>query len=122
MILSRLSSGALMLSGLAGVLGPETLAEALHLKATTGRGKAEVRAGLGGTYLALGTWSLLSDKPAARTAVGVTWLGAAGVRLAALAVDKPKTDRLYWFSLALEVGAGLTALASGRAFAISARS
>ena len=115
MIAGRLSSAVLMLSGLAGVLVPSQVAEALQLPASSGRGRAEVRAGLGGTYLALGAWALLSDKPAARTAVGVTWLGAAGTRLTALALDKPETDLTYWSYLALEVGAGLAALASGAA-------
>ena len=104
-----------MLSGLAGVLVPDQVAEALHLPASSGRGNAEVRAGLGGTYLALGAWALFSGKPAARTAVGLTWLGAAGARLTALAVDQPETDFTYWSYLALEVGAGLAAVASGRA-------
>ena len=92
-----------MLSGLAGVLVPGQVAEALHLPALSGRGNAEVRAGLGGTYLALGGWALFSRKPEARTAVGVTWLGAAGARLTALAVDRPETDFTYWSYLALEV-------------------
>jgi hypothetical protein len=113
-IAGRLSSAALMLSGLAAVLGPDQVAQALHLPASSGRGKAEVRAALGGTYLALGAWALLSAEPAARTAVGVTWLGAAGARLTALAFDKPETDSTYWSYLALEVGAGLAAVASGR--------
>lgn len=75
-----------MLSGLAAVLVPDQVAQALHLPASSGRSNAEVRAGLGGTYLALGAWALFSGKPAARTAVGVTWLGAAAARLTALAV------------------------------------
>jgi hypothetical protein len=111
---SRVSGAALVLSGLAGVLVPDQVAQALHLPASSGRSNAEVRAGLGGTYLALGAWALLSGKPAARTAVGVTWLGAAGARLTALAFDTPETDFSYWSYVALEVGAGVAAVASGR--------
>jgi hypothetical protein len=110
-----------MLSGLAAVLVPDQVAQALHLTASSERGNAEVRAGLGGTYLALGAWALFSGEPAARKAVGVTWLGAAGARLTALAVDKPKTDRTYWSYLALEMGAGLAAFASGHARPIRPR-
>ena len=81
-----------MLSGLAGATMPERVAAALDLPATSGRGRAETRAGLGGTYTALGGWALASREPAAQVAVGVTWLGAAAARLASLALDRPRTD------------------------------
>ena len=68
-----------MLSGVAGVALPKRVGSALELPATTGRGVAETRAGLGGTYAALGGWALVSR--AAHVAVGVTWLGAAAARL-----------------------------------------
>jgi hypothetical protein len=102
-----------MLSGLAGVIMPKKVASALELSAASGRGVAETRAGLGGTYAALGAWALLSDQPASHVAVGVTWLGAAAARLAALRIDSPQTDATYWAYLAAEVGLGVTALASG---------
>jgi hypothetical protein len=75
--LGRVSSAALMLSGLAGMVMPRRVAAALDLPVTTSRGMAETRAGLGGTYAALGGWALVSRQPAAHAAVGVTWLGAA---------------------------------------------
>ena len=112
MTLGRISSAALMLSGIAGVVTPRSVASALDLTATSGRGVAETRAGLGGTYAALGGWALLSHDPSAQTAVGVTWLGAAAVRLASLVVDRPRTNVAYWGYLAAEVGFGATALAS----------
>jgi len=114
MNLGRVSSAALMASGLAGVFMPTKVAEALDLPATSGRGVAETRAGLGGTYAALGAWALVSRHPAARVAVGVTWLGAAVARLGALAVDEPETDTTYWAYLAAELGLGTAALASAR--------
>lgn len=112
MNLGRLSSAALMLSGLAGVLTPRRVASALDLSATSDRGVAETRAGLGGTYAALGGWALLSRDPAAHAAVGVTWLGAAAVRLGSLVLDRPRTDWAFWGYLMAEVGFGATALAS----------
>ena len=108
----RLSSAALMLSGLAGVLIPERVGAALDLPATTGRGRTEARAGLGGTYAALGAWALLSTSPAAHRAVGVTWLGAAAARLASRRMDEPETDPVYWLSLGMEVGLGTLAVLS----------
>jgi hypothetical protein len=112
MELGRVSSAALMLSGVAGVLTPDSVASALQLTPRSARGNAETRAGLGGTYAALGGWALVSGNPAARTAVGVTWLGAAAVRLASLALDRPETDLAFWGYLAAEVGFGVTALRS----------
>jgi hypothetical protein len=106
----RVSSAVLMLSGVAGVVMPVRFAAALDLSAETGRGRAETRAGLGGTYAALGGWALASRAPAARTAVGATWLGAAAARLGSLAVDRPRTDWIFWVSLAMELGLGTSAL------------
>lgn len=112
MNLGRVSSAALMLSGLAGVLVPEKVLASLDLRAGSGRGIAETRAGLGGTYAAIGTWAMLSRRSAAHTAVGVLWLGAAVARLTALVIDEPETDAAYWAYLAAEIGFGCTALAS----------
>lgn len=106
----HLASAALMLSGAAGVAIPERVAEALELPTTTARATAEVRAGLGGTYAALGAFALLSRSSGAQRAVGATWLGAGAVRLAALKVDRPRTDAAYWTYLALELGLGTAAL------------
>jgi hypothetical protein len=114
MALGRLSSAALMLSGVAGVVMPESVASALHLPATTGRGLAETRAGLGGTYAALGGWALVTGDPTAQRAVGVTWLGAAGARLGSLVLDRPQTDWTFWAYLAAEIGFGTTALRLAR--------
>jgi hypothetical protein len=103
-----------MASGLAGVVMPTKVATALDLPATTGRGIAETRAGLGGTYAALGGWALLSHDPAAQAAVGVTWLGAAGARVGSLFLDQPSTDGAFWAYLAAEIGFGAAALVSAR--------
>ena len=112
MKVGRVSSAALMLSGLAGTLTPEKVASSLHLTAPPGRAVAETRAGLGGTYAALGAWALLSRRPAAHTAVGVLWLGAAAARIGALLVDDPRADGTYWAYLAAELGFGSAAVIS----------
>jgi len=101
---------ALALSGLAGVMIPERVGTALGLSAVGARGVAEIRAGLGGTYAALGTWALVSGDRAAQRAVGVAWLGAAGARLGSLLVDGPQADWTFWAYLAAELGFGATAL------------
>ena len=110
MNVGRWSSAALLASGLAGVVMPARVAEALDLPARTPRAVAEARAGLGGTYAALGGWALLSRDPTAQAAVGVVWLGAAAARMGSLLVDRPKTDAAFWAYLGLELGRGAAAL------------
>jgi hypothetical protein len=109
-----MSSAALMLSGVAGVLMPERVASALQLTPTSSRGIAETRAGLGGTYAALGGWALVSRRPSAGVAVGAAWIGAATARLVSLAIDRPQTDAAFWAYLVAEVGFGTIALAAAR--------
>jgi len=99
-----------MLSGVAGAVMPRRVGDSLHLSVTSERGIAETRAALGGTYAALGAWALVSRDPAAQTAVGVTWLGAAVVRVGSLAVDRPRTDWTFWAYLAAEIGLGASAV------------
>jgi hypothetical protein len=114
MRIGRISSGALLLSGLASVVAPQRVARALELTIDSPRGTAEVRAGLGGTYAALGAWALASSRPAAETAVGAVWRGAAGTRLMSLASDRPRTPWPFWAYLGAEVVLGTAALASAR--------
>ncbi|MDT7544978.1 MAG: hypothetical protein QOE99_1088 [Actinomycetota bacterium] len=112
--LGTLSCAAMMASGVAGVLIPQQVSEALHLTPTDPRGVAETRAGLGGTYALLGAWALLSRQPLARRAVGVTWLGAAAARLASLRLDEPEADAAFWAYLAGELVLGSTAFTTTR--------
>jgi hypothetical protein len=111
-----------MLSGLAGLLMPERVASALQLSPASWRGLAETRAGLGGTYAALGGWALVSGNPTAYVAVGATWIGAAVARLASLRIDQPQTDGTFWGYLAAEVGFGTLAFAAARGVASRADS
>jgi hypothetical protein len=77
-------------------------------------GRNQTRAGLGGTYAALGGWALVSRDPTAQAAVGVTWLGAAAARIGSLVLDRPRTDGAYWAYLAAEIGLGAVALVGAR--------
>ena len=108
----HLASAALMLSGAAGIAIPARFVDALDLTPGSGRGITETRAGLGGTYAALGAYALLSGSAGAQRAIGATWLGAGVVRLAAMKADRPSTDVIYWGSLAMELGLGAAALAT----------
>ena len=114
MNLGRVSSAALMMSGVAGVVMPERVVSALQLAPTSSRGIAETRAGLGGTYASLGGFALVSRRRTADAAVGAAWLGAALARLVSLAIDRPRTDSAFWAYLAAEVGFGAMALVAAR--------
>src|SRR5947209_18743003 len=103
------SAAALAASGVAGLVVPGSVATALELPAGSPRARAEVRAGLGGTYAALGGWALFEASPAASRAVGMTWLGAAAARLASLVADRPRTNVAFWAYLAPELGSGSAA-------------
>jgi hypothetical protein len=96
------------------VVVPERVASALQLTPASSRGIAETRAGLGGTYAALGAFAFVSRRGTADAAVGAAWLGAAAARLLSLAIDRPRTDGAFWAYLAAEVGFGALALAAAR--------
>jgi hypothetical protein len=100
------------MSGLAITVDPRGASAALQLTPTSDRGVAETRAGLGGTFVALGGWALVRSSPDSYAAVGVTWLGAAAVRLAAIRVDRPRTDFTYWAYLVAEIGFGIAGISS----------
>ena len=104
------SALALAASGIGIVLQPQQAVSTLGLSTTSSRGIAETRAGLGGTFAALGLWALARRSRDARTAVGVTWLGAAALRLASLQLDGPETDATFWAYLAAEVTCGLAGI------------
>ena len=110
MNLGRLSSAALFLSGVVGILLPERVGAALDLPPTSVRGKAEARVGLGGTYAGLGAYALASGHPVAQRAVGATWLGAAATRAGTLRDEKVANDWTFWAYFAGEVGLGLAGL------------
>jgi hypothetical protein len=103
-----------MLSGAAGVAVPTRVTAALELPPVSPRGLTEARAGLGGTYAALGGYGLLSRSAGAQRAIGFTWLGAGVVRLAGLKIDRPRTDATYWAFRAVELGLGTAALVAAR--------
>ena len=100
-------------SGVAIALVPERVGTSLGVKTTSPRGVAELRIGLGGTFAALGLWALLRGTSDAYTAVGVTWLGAAAVRLLTMRVDEPETDATFWAYLGLESTLGIAGLVAG---------
>ena len=99
---------------MAGIVTPVNFLQALDMSATSARGVAETRVGLGGTYAGLGAYALASGSRSAERAVGATWLGAGLVRLATLRVDRPRPDWTFWAYLTGELGLGAAGLLSRR--------
>jgi hypothetical protein len=109
------SALALGASGVGIALDPERAGQVMRIPPSSPRGITEMRAGVGGTFAALGAWALLRGTSDAYTAVGVTWLGAAAVRAVSIQVDEPEKDSTFWAFLAAETVLGIAGLlAHGR--------
>lgn len=112
-LLRRPGFTAAMVLGASGIgiaLDPKRAGNVMRLPPMSARGVTELRAGVGGTFAALGGWALRRGSSDAYTAVGVTWLGAAAVRALSLAVDDPETDWTFWAFFAGEATFGLAGL------------
>jgi hypothetical protein len=109
------SAVALGASGVGIALDPQRAGAVMRIPPASARGITEMRAGVGGTFAALGAWALLRGTSDAYTAVGVTWLGAAVVRVLSMKADEPETDASFWAFLAAETTLGLAGVvARGR--------
>jgi hypothetical protein len=104
------SAVALSAGGLAIALDPRRAGDMMRVPPMSARGVTEIRAGVGGTFAALGAWAARRDSTDAYTAVGVTWLGAAVVRVISMQVDQPETDWTFWAFLAGETTMGVAGL------------
>jgi hypothetical protein len=106
---------ALGASGVGIALDPKRAGAVMRIPPASARGVTEMRAGVGGTFAALGAWALLRGTSDAYTAVGVTWLGAAAVRAVSMQIDQPEKDWTFWAFLAGETTLGIAGvLARGR--------
>jgi hypothetical protein len=101
---------SLAASGFGIALDPRRAGDVMRLPPSSARGITEMRAGVGGTFAALGTWALVRGTSEAYTAVGVTWLGAAVVRTLSMRVDDPEKDWTFWSFLAAETALGVAGL------------
>ncbi len=73
-----------------GFLAPRYTAAALDLTPTdTTMGLSEMRASVGGLFIALGLYALISGEPSAYFMMGVAYAGAAAGRLLSILRDAP---------------------------------
>ena len=107
-----LASAGLAASGVAGVLIPERVGRVLHTDLSAPRARSEMRSAYA-CFAALRIDPIIAAPPAVFFAVGILWLGAAAVRLFALAADRPHADWTYWVFLGLELALGVMGLGAG---------
>jgi hypothetical protein len=107
------SALGLSASGVGIALDPRRAGQVMRMPPMSARGVTEMRAGVGGTFAALGAWAMLRGTRDAYTAVGVTWLGAAAVRAISMQTDQPEKDNTFWAFLGMETALGVAGLLAG---------
>jgi len=96
---------ATIATGLLALLRPRSAQSFTGLTIAGGRGVTEVRAVLGGLFIALGAAGFLFGLPAYRT-LGLGYLTIGAVRLVSMFLDKSLVSS-NWISLAFEVVFGV---------------
>ena len=77
-----------ILTGLVSLLRPQAVTGFTGLKPEGGRGITEIRAVLGGVFIALGTAPLILNSRVAYQMLGITYLTVAVVRTISMFLDK----------------------------------
>ena len=91
-ILQIIAAIATILTGLVSLFKPESVTGFTGLHPEGGRGITEIRAVLGGFFVALGAAPLFLNSPVAYTMLGIAYLGIALVRGISMFVDKSVTQ------------------------------
>lgn len=91
-------------SGLILVVKPESVSGFTGLAPDAPRGITEIRAAMGGVFIALGVAPLLLRRPAERV-LGLVYLAIAAVRAPFMFADGSAAEQSNWISLAFEVAA-----------------
>lgn len=102
----------LSVSGIGIALDPARAGDVMRMPPMSARGITEMRAGVGGTFAALGAWAMARGTAEAYTAVGVTWLGAAAVRAVSMQIDQPERDWTLWAFLVAETALGVAGVSA----------
>lgn len=90
------------LVGVYSIIWPEGIEGFTGLKADSPRATSEIRAVMGGVFVALALAPLVFRQPEMLRVLGLTYLVIAAVRLAAIYVDKAQMSS-NWISLGSEV-------------------
>lgn len=101
---------ATVASGVILLVKPESVSGFTGLAPDTARGVTEVRAAMGGVFVALGLAPLILRRPAERV-LGLVYLAIAVVRAPFMFADGSEAEQSNWISLAFEVAAAAILLA-----------
>ena len=105
-VLQVIAAIATVLTGLYSLLKPRSVTGFTGLRPEGARGITEIRAILGGFFVALGAAPLLLGEPATYTMLGLGYLFVAIVRAISMFADG-SVVRSNWISLATEVVLGV---------------
>jgi hypothetical protein len=105
-VLQVISAVATILTGLVSLLFPTRVTGFTGLAPRGGRGITEIRAVLGGFFVALGAAPLILGVDAAYTMLGIAYLVVAAVRAVSMFVDK-SVEQSNWISLLAEIVFGV---------------
>jgi len=86
---------------------PHVVAKLIAQNLDSPRGIAEFRIVNGGYFAGLSIFALVVNQPLVYAALGIGWLGAAAVRVLALALDRPRLEPLYFALLTFEIVMGI---------------
>lgn len=105
-VLKAIAAVATILTGLISLVRPRAVTGFTGLSPTGPRGVTEIRAVLGGLFVALGLVPLVLGAPVAYQMLGFAYLGIAVVRTVSMFVDR-STERSNLISLAVEIVFGI---------------
>lgn len=105
-ILQSIAAVATILTGLVSLIKPAAITGFTGLSPVGGRGITEIRAVLGGLFIALGAFPLITNSPIAYMMLGVTYLALGVVRAVSMFLDKSVVQSNI-ISLAVEILFGI---------------
>ena len=109
-LLRFLVLAATVASGLVLMVKPESVSGFTGLAPDAARGITEIRAAMGGVFVALGVAPLILRRPAERV-LGLVYLTIAAVRAPFMFADESAVEQSSWISLAFEIVAAAILLA-----------
>ena len=105
-ILQYIAAVGTIATGLFALIRPNAIRGFTGLDPVGGRGLTEIRAVMGGVFIALGVVPLVFGEPLAYQILGITYLSIAAIRTVAMFVDQSVVQSNL-ISLAVEIVAGV---------------
>jgi len=101
-VLQIIAAVGTIATGLVSLIAPKSVTGFTGLSPNGGRGITEIRAVLGGFFVALGVVPLVFDQPGMYLMLGITYLVVGAVRMVSMFVDK-SVERSNIISVIVEI-------------------